>query len=63
MHALAAGQGRLQRAMADAYAQQTAITKSIEASVDVQVRSEPNGAPEPDKFSGQTGTWDNSCFI
>ena len=62
MQALAQGQSQLQRAMAEAYTQQTAITRNIATSVEVRDRSELKGIPKPDKFSGHTGTWDSWYF-
>ena len=62
MQALAQGQNQLQRAMAEAYAQQMAITRNIATSVEVRDRSELKGIPKPDKFSGHTGTWDSWYF-
>ena len=62
MQALAQGQSQLQRAMAEAYTQQTAITRNIATSVEVRDRSELKGTPKPDKFSGHTGTWDSWYF-
>ena len=62
MPALAQGQNQLQRAMAEAYTQQTAITRNMATSVEVRDRSELKGIPKPDKFSGHTGTWDSWYF-
>ena len=62
MQALAQGQSQLQRAMAEAYTQQTAITRNIATSVEVRDRSELKGIPKPDKFSGHTGAWDSWYF-
>ena len=52
MQALAQGQNQLQRAMAEAYTQQTAITRNIATSVEVRDRSELKGMPKPDKLNG-----------
>ena len=63
MQALAQGQNQLQRAMAEAYTQQTAITRNIATSVEVRDRSElKKGTPKPDKFNGHTGNWDSWYF-
>ena len=40
----------------------TAIARNIATSVEVRDRSELNGIPKPDKFSGQPGTWDSRYF-
>ena len=48
--------------MAEAYTQQTAITRNIATSAEVRDRSELKGIPKPDKFSGQIGTWDSWYF-
>ena len=57
MQALAQGQNQLQRAMAEAYTQQAAITWNIATSVEVRDRSELKGTPKLD-----IGTWDSWCF-
>ena len=59
MQALAQGQNQLQRAMAEAYAQQMAITRNIATSAEVRDRSDLKGVPKPDSLSGQIGTWDS----
>ena len=59
MQALASRQSQLQQAVADAYAQQTVITRNIATSVEVRDRSDLKGVPKPDSLSGQIGTWDS----
>ena len=62
MQALASRQSQLQQAVADAYAQQTVITRNIATSVEVRDRSDLKGVPKPDSLSGQIGTWDSWHF-